>query len=278
MASPTVVAVVDMGVDYYKIKELGPYMVKDNKGEHGWDFGLNEPSTGTDYNYKEEGQHHGTFIAFLIAKPLSQNKTKLNILDVVYSDYHGNLFQLNQYFYPENNLQVYRKKKAYEKFSEHLSKTFSYAEQRGARVINFSSSDRGFHSDAMRSYLEEAKERRTIVVVSAGNDGDSLTESPQYPCNYDLSNVICVGAVDKKNKLTTYSNYGKGVDIYARGNFGPYEGTSFSAPLISRAVGLIISKNPTWSADRIKRELFRFVFYKNKLPIFNQKDFDKKYF
>lgn len=273
---PVLVAVVDMGIDYYKIKELKPYMYQNNRFDHGWDFGINGPSEGVDYNYKAEGQHHGTFIAFLISNPLKK-QSKIKLLDVVYSDYYGNLFQLNQYLFPENNLQVYRRKKAYEKFSEHLSKTFAYAESTGARVINFSSSDRGFQSDAMGEYLKSAASRGTFLVVSAGNDSSFLTDFPQYPCNYDYENIICVGAVDKRNKKAEYSNYGKGVDLYAKGNFGPYEGTSFSAPVISRAVALIVYRHPQWSNKKVRGELFKYVFFKDKLPIFNHKDFEKKY-
>src|SRR5690606_37783707 len=105
----------------YQLSYLRGYMYENHKFHHGWDFGEREPSTGTDYSYKYEGQHHGTFIAFLIARPQFKNTGRIKLLDVVYSDYFGNLFKLNQYMFPENNLQVYRRKKAYEQFSQHLS-------------------------------------------------------------------------------------------------------------------------------------------------------------
>ncbi len=274
---PVLVAVVDMGIDYYSLSDLKPYMFENSKWHKGWDFGENEPSNGIDYNYKHEGQHHGTFIAFLIARPQYKNSKRIQLLDVVYSDYFGNLFKLNQYMFPENNLQVYRRKKAYEQFSQHLAKTFAYAEQMGAKVINFSSSDRGFKSEALELYLKKAQENKTFIVVSAGNDGYNIDEYPQYPCNYKLINVICVGAVDKKSKKTNYSNYGKDIDLYAQGNFGSFEGTSFSAPIISRALALIIYNNPNWSQKQVRGELFKYVETKNSLPVFNIQKFHKKY-
>lgn len=274
----TIVAVVDMGVDYYKLYSLKDYMVSDSKFRHGWDFSTEDESSGIDYSYKFSGDYHGTFIAYLIARPQYKNTHRIKLLDVVYSDYYGNLFQLNQYMFPENNLQVYRRKKAYEKFSEHISKTFSYAEQMGAKVINFSSSDRGFHSAEMEQYLKSALDRNTFIVVSAGNDGLNLTtQGPQYPCSYDLDNVICVGAVNKNFNKTDYSNYGLGVDLYASGNFGEFEGTSFSAPIISRAIALIINKHPNWGVKRVREELFKFVFLKNHIPVFNHRSFHKVY-
>lgn len=274
---PVLVAVVDMGIDYYNLKYLRPYMYENSKFHHGWDFGEKEPSNGVDYSYKYEGQHHGTFIAFLIARPQFRDSKRIKLLDVVYSDYYGNLFKLNQYMFPENNLQVYRKKKAYEQFSTHLSETFAYAERTGARVINFSSSDGGFKSDAMADYLKEAGKRKTFLVVSAGNDGYNIDKYPEYPCNYKLPNLICVGAVDKKMKKTDYTNYGKKVDVYALGNFGSYEGSSFSAPIITRALALIIYSHPNWSVKQVRKELFSYVDIVSNTPVFNIKKFHQTY-
>jgi hypothetical protein len=275
--SPVLVAVVDMGIDYYNLKYLKSYMHENHNFQRGWDFGQKEASMGIDYNYQFEGQHHGTFIAYLIARPQFKNTQRISLLDVVYSDYEGNLFKLNQYMFPENNLQVYRRKKAYEQFSTHLSETFAYAERTGARVINFSSSDSGFKSEAMEEYLKEAGTRKTFIIVSAGNDSSDVNKYPEYPCNYKLPNVICVGAVDRKNQQTEYTNYGLQVDIYALGNFGSFKGSSFSAPIISRAVALILYSHPTWSVTQVRKELFKYVEVVNHLPVFNIKKFHQKY-
>ena len=84
-------------------------------------------------------------------------------------------------------------------------------------------------------------------------------------------------AVDRQNHKTDYTNYGSGVDIYARGNFGSYQGTSFSAPIISRALALIIYYHPKWSVKQVRRELFKYVEVVHQTPVFQIKAFHQKY-
>lgn len=277
--APVTVAVVDMGIDYWKFPELLPFMKTNPHFDRGWDFGINESSNGVDYSYKYSGDFHGTLIAYLISRPdIKSTKKPINLLDVVYSDYQGNLFNLNRYMFPENNLQVYRKKRALHQFSEHISETFNYATLTGAQVINFSSGDRGFDSEKLKDWILEASKKNVFVVVSAGNDGDNLDEFPQYPCSYNLPNLICVGATTKKYRKATYSNFGTPVQIYALGNHGgKIMGTSFAAPLVSRALALIKYHHPNWSIRQVRQELFRYVAPVNHLPVFNHKLFNRQY-
>lgn len=53
---------------------------------------------------------------------------------------------------------------------------------------------------------------RTIVVAAAGNDE---SDEPFYPAAYDW--VVGVGSVDPDQKRSDFSNYGKWVNVYARG-------------------------------------------------------------
>lgn len=276
-AKPTVVAVVDMGIAYHQVYSLKPYLHEPTRWQNGWDYSLNEPSIGVDYSFKYEQEFHGTFIAYLITRPYLVNTNRIKILDIVYNDYYGNLFELNRYMFPESLREVYYKKQAYEKFSSHVAKTFTYAEQAGAKVINFSSADRGFASEDLYSYLKEAGERGTFIVVSAGNDSSSLDNYPQYPCSYNLPNVVCVGAVSKNKKITPYSNFGKDIDLYALGNIATFEGTSFAAPLISRAIALIINSHPSWSVSQIRSELFKYTLRKNGILVFSHQKFHQIY-
>src|SRR6185437_1326351 len=48
----------------------------------------------------------------------------------------------------------------------------------------------------------------------ANNDG----AQPEYPCSFTSPNILCVGAVDQKFSLASFSNYGAtSVDIAAPG-------------------------------------------------------------
>ena len=275
------VAVVDMGIDYWNFSEIKSQMWQNHRFSRGWDYGIQSDSTGTDYSYKYSGEYHGTAIAFSILKHPFKNKifSKIKIMDIVYSDYEYNLFSLNKYQFPESNLEVYRKKKAFTAFSNHLGETFLSAARSGAEVINFSSGDAGFNSEDFKRSLAELHKKGVMVVVSAGNESLNLKDWPQYPCSYDLPNLLCVGSLYSQGKVSSFSNYGPSVQIYTQGEHGGYlKGTSFAAPLISQAIALIKIKNPTWGNHKVKKELFRFVKVKKGIPIFNRRVFAKFYF
>lgn len=53
---------------------------------------------------------------------------------------------------------------------------------------------------------------KTIVIAAAGNDE---SDEPFYPAAYDW--VVGVGSVDPDGKRSKFSNYGKWVNVYARG-------------------------------------------------------------
>lgn len=262
---PVIVAVVDAGVASNDIKQLRPYMVP------GWDFGYDNRSMGIDYDEFYKKEYHGTIIAAQIISNIK--KSKLRVMDIVYKDYTGKKFRLHEYPYAGSMLELYRRKKIYEKFSEHLRDVFRYAKENKAEVINFSSSDAKFYADELKDWIKQNPE--VVLVVSAGNDGDDLDKFPQYPCGYEQ--VICVGAVDK-NKKTEYTNYGSPVTIYAQGNYSEdIQGTSFSAPVVSRAAALIKYRYPNWKFKEVRSEILRYSYFKNGLRIFHNEKFMEEY-
>ncbi len=84
-----------------------------------------------------------------------------------------------------------------------------------ARVVNVSISSLGNgqpFTDAVRRHPD------SLYVVAAGNDGNDNDETPRYPCNVALPNVLCVAAIDANGGLASFSNYGAtSVDIAAPG-------------------------------------------------------------
>ncbi len=114
--------------------------------------------------------------------------------------------------------------------------------------------------------LDYAKMARKDVlwVFAAGNEcRDTKYASPaslvkQYP-----DNVIVVGSVGPEGNLSSFSNYGDLVTVVAPGedilstlpnnSYGVLSGTSMAAPHVSGLAALIMSRNPSLSAARVKQ-------------------------
>jgi PKD repeat protein len=132
----------------------------------------------------------------------------------------------------------------------------------GAKVINLSF---GSYEQipAEESMVNQLTASGVLLVSAAGNDG-LFTVS--YPAAY--SNALCVGSTDFDDNCTSFSNWGMEVDIAAPGidmkscsnlsdqnyEYGG-EGTSFSAPLVAAAAGLLWSYDPTLTRAEVRDAL-----------------------
>jgi subtilisin family serine protease len=96
------------------------------------------------------------------------------------------------------------------------AKAFAYAGQKGAHVVNASLGGDGAPqvvSDAI------ASAPNTLFVVAAGNDASNNDATPQYPCAYTHSNIVCVAASTSHDELSSFSNWGAtSVDLAAPGS------------------------------------------------------------
>jgi serine protease len=112
------------------------------------------------------------------------------------------------------------------------------------------------------------------VVAGAGNDQhDACWNSPAR-----MEDVITVGAIAKEDHvaifeenlgdsatMTSYSNYGSCVDIFAPGtgvsaasvryNSTSFTGTSAASPYVTGAAALVLSNNPSLSPAQVKEKL-----------------------
>lgn len=94
-----------------------------------------------------------------------------------------------------------------------------------------------------------------LFVTAAGNYSVDHDQTPLYPASYDLANVISVAAIDDKENLADFSDYGRysihvaapGVDILSttNGSYANMKGTSIAAPHVSGLAGLIKTQKNT---------------------------------
>jgi subtilisin family serine protease len=97
---------------------------------------------------------------------------------------------------------------------------FDYAADNGAQIVNAS-----FVSPAYSDILRDAirSHPKVLFVAAAGNGdpdgiGDDNDRTPQYPCSFELVNLLCVAASDPADRLASFSNFGRtSVDVAAPG-------------------------------------------------------------
>ena len=161
-------------------------------------------------------------------------------------------------------------------YDSDIADAFAYAGANGVKVVNASLGGEEA-SETLRTAIHNAP--NTLFVVAAGNDGTDNDRSPVYPCNTPEPNVLCVGATDDDDEVTSFSNYGaRAVDVFAPGlliastvpvalagpafdldsvDFGsePYDymhGTSMAAPHVSAVAALVLQVNPSLGPHALK--------------------------
>lgn len=276
-----VVAVIDSGVDTHHPDLranlwVNPAEVDGNKKDddqngyiddhYGWDFVNNVADPGPKFKtgYTEAGILHGTIVAGVLGavgdniEGISGVTWKTKIMSLKALDDAGN---------GETSRVV---------------KAIDYAVAKGANIINLSFV--GYASSrTMRDAIQRAVDAGVIVVAPAGNEqsaghGVNLNTKPIYPACYkndaNQSLVIGVAATDGIDQKAPFSGYGNScVDISAPGvgffstavyapqqtwhgkffdNYydGYWSGTSVAVPLVSGALALIQSANPTLTVQQ----------------------------
>ncbi|MEM6701661.1 MAG: S8 family serine peptidase [Acidobacteriota bacterium] len=122
-----------------------------------------------------------------------------------------------------------------------------YAVDRGADVINLSFSTTSNSPELLRA-IEFAKGRGVACVAAVGNQGRNVLT---YPAAFD--DVAGVAAIEDNDSAAHFTNVGEAVAISAPGErlislfpgglYAAVWGTSFSAPLVSGAVALVIGRS-----------------------------------
>ncbi|MCU1589152.1 MAG: peptidase [Frankiales bacterium] len=137
----------------------------------------------------------------------------------------------------------------------------------GARVLNMSLGGAASACPlVLKEALSYAHDHGALAVVSAGNDG-TRGNPVDYPAGCD--GAFGVGATDQTDHYASFSEHGSQVDISAPGvnvlttyrdgkgvhSYAYLSGTSLSAPLVSGAAALLLSRHPDWTPDQVQARL-----------------------
>ena len=125
----------------------------------------------------------------------------------------------------------------------------------GAGVINLSlGAEQG--SSVLRDAISYALSRDVIVVAATGNEGVGIVN---YPAAYE--GVVGVNSISTSGRVSSFSNYGKEVDIAAPGvgvltawdqsGLSNFSGTSVSSAMVSAALAVERSRYPGLSNTQI---------------------------
>jgi len=155
---------------------------------------------------------------------------------------------------------------------------YSYAKQmrdlwvstggsRGAnvRVLNNSYGGSGFSQSAFDA-IAALNQSGILFVASAGNTDDGNTNNDligHYPSDYNLPNVISVGATNQSDTMANFSHIGpNSVTIGAPGQsvlstvpnngYDVFSGTSMSSPHVSVAAAFLCAANPNITSEQLR--------------------------
>ena len=107
--------------------------------------------------------------------------------------------------------------------------------------------------DALYEALKSAPE--ILFVCAAGNSDDDNQFQELIPSSFQLPNMITVGAVDQAGDRTSFTTFGKNVEVYANGfevdSYIPggdrlkFSGTSMASPNVANLAAKIIAVKPS---------------------------------
>lgn len=263
----TLLALIDSGVDWAH-PDLNPEAFALNFGELGFDEnqrqkalnGIDDDGNGyiddwRGWNFADDsatvkdGLGHGTHLVGILAA------SKGNDLGI-YSPWQG--FKILP-------LQVFSSAHP-SASSAKIAAAVRYAVGRGARVISLSFGSPTFLPE-LYDAISYAREHDVLVVNAAGNFRKDLEKEPDYPSRFGFDNQITVAASDHRDLLTSFSNFGKHIDISApgfsilslnlKGGYSYYSGTSQACPMVAAAAAMVRSYYPDWTAQQTKQALLR---------------------
>ena len=230
------VALVDSGVNYL-LPEIARSLARDAEGRAlGYDFwDLDErPFDANPARSPFFPQRHGTRVASVLLDEAPR-------------------VRLIPYRYPRPDLS-------------RMARLVRDAAAKGARVVGVSlGSNRRDEWASFEAAAEAAPE--ILFVVSAGNNGRDIDQTPVYPAALELDNMIVVSSADGFGDPAPGANWGtRTVDLLVPGERIPVidfrgqptraSGSSFAAPRVVALAARLLARHPEWDPAALKNAIF----------------------
>ena len=137
-----------------------------------------------------------------------------------------------------------------------------HAAAAGVRIVNISMGSRRL-SDWTDFETAARTHPEMLFVVSAGNDGADIDESPIYPASLPLDNLLTVTSSDDSGLPARGSNWGReSVDLAVpaeeilvtgfNGRVRKASGSSYAAVRVSAFAACLLAAHPEWTAPELK--------------------------
>lgn len=112
---------------------------------------------------------------------------------------------------------------------------------------------------ALMEAMREAPE--ILFVCAAGNSDNDAAFAEMIPSGIDLPNVLTVGAVDQAGEETSFTSFGKNVDVHANGfevestlpggELMKYSGTSMASPNVANLAAKLLAIEPALTVEAV---------------------------
>lgn len=116
----------------------------------------------------------------------------------------------------------------------------------------------GYFRTAMTEAMAAVPE--ILFVAAAGNSDSDAQFDETIPSGIDLPNILTVGAVDQAGEETSFSSFGKNVDVHANGfevdSYLPggermkYSGTSMASPNVANLAAKLLALEPRLTVEQ----------------------------
>ncbi|HEX7043009.1 MAG TPA: S8 family serine peptidase, partial [Burkholderiales bacterium] len=199
--SRTLVAVLDTGINYTHV-DLAPNMWEGGAAypQHGFDF-IDGDADPMDLN------GHGTHVAGIIG---AVGNDRTGVIGVCWK---ARIMAVRV----ANALGLAT--------TAHLLQGIDFALAQRAEILYIGVGAVGPLDRALSEAIAAAEAADAVVATGAGNgdrdrigDDDDASGNAFYPCNYRHRNLICVAALDRNDRLASFSNWGAtSVDVGAPG-------------------------------------------------------------